>query len=132
MAEPGEPRDEGSFPPATRDKEDSMAEPQASETHEGGAVREPIETPTDVPAPRKFVRKRGVALVLTFVALALGGIATALLVFGQPLGIAISKAISLGSAFSVVWTIVRWALTVLVVMTLFAVFYYLGPNRKAP
>jgi membrane protein len=96
------------------------------------SAEEALDVAYDVPESRKFVRKRGVALVLTFVALALGGIATALLVFGQPLGIAISKAISLGSAFSVVWTIVRWALTVLVVMTLFAVFYYLGPNRKAP
>jgi membrane protein len=28
--------------------------------------------------------------------------------------------------------VVRWVLTVLAVITLFAVFYYLGPNRRPP
>jgi membrane protein len=96
------------------------------------ASEEALDVAYDVPASRKFVKKRAVALVLTFVALGLGGIATALLVFGQPLGVAVSKAVSLGGVFPVLWTIVRWALTVLVVVTLFAVFYYLGPNRRPP
>ena len=96
------------------------------------ASEEALDVGYEVPESRKFVRKRAVAIVLVFVALVLGGIATALLVFGQPLGDAIDNAVPLGGAFPVVWTIVRWSLTVLVVTTLFAVFYYLGPNRKPP
>ena len=94
------------------------------------AAEEALDVAYDVPESRTFLRKRAVAVALTFAALALGGIATALLVFGQPLGKAIDGALSLGSVFPVLWTIVRWAATVLVVMTLFAVFYSLGPNRK--
>jgi hypothetical protein len=40
----------------------------------------------EVPESRKFIKKPAIAIVLTFAALALGGIATAVLVFGQPLG----------------------------------------------
>jgi len=93
---------------------------------------EALDVAYDVPESRKFIKKRTVAILLTFIALALGGIATALLVFGKPLGVAINNAVSLGSVFPVLWTIVRWALTVVAVMTLFSVFYYLGPNRKPP
>jgi membrane protein len=96
------------------------------------SAEEALDVAYDVPESRTFFRKRAVAVALTFAALALGGIATALLVFGKPLGASIDRALSLGSVFPVLWTVVRWALTVLVVMTLFAVFYHLGPNRKAP
>jgi membrane protein len=54
-------------------------------------------------------------------------------VFGAPLGSAIEGHVGLtGTAFTLVWTIVRWLLTLIVITTLFSVFYYLGPNRGAP
>ena len=37
-----------------------------------------------------------------------------------------------GTAFIVVWTVVRWALTVIAISLLFSVFYYFGPNRESP
>jgi virulence factor BrkB len=37
-----------------------------------------------------------------------------------------------GTAFVVVWTVVRWLLTVIAISLLFSVFYYLGPNRESP
>jgi membrane protein len=95
-------------------------------------AEEALDVAYDVPESRKFLKKRAVAFVLMFLALLLGGVATALLVFGQPLGEAIADVVPLGGAFAVIWTIVRWALTVLAVMTLFAIFYYLGPNRQPP
>jgi membrane protein len=96
------------------------------------AAEEAMDVAYDVPESRKFIKKRAMAIILTVAALVLGGLATGLLVFGQPLGLALSRAVSLGGAFSVVWTVIRWGLTVLAVMTLFAVFYYLGPNRQPP
>jgi membrane protein len=53
-------------------------------------------------------------------------------VFGEPIGRTLEDNMPLGGAFMVVWTIVRWALTILALLTLFALFYYVGPNRKPP
>jgi membrane protein len=93
------------------------------------AVQDGLDDAYDVPESRGFLKKRTAALVLTLAALVLGGIATALLVFGRPLGEPIQDILPLGGAFAAVWTIVRWAVTVLAVVTLFSIFYRMAPNR---
>jgi membrane protein len=93
------------------------------------AVQEGLDRAYDVDESRKFVKKRGVGLVLTGVALVLGGVATALLVFGRPLGEPIEEVLPLGGSFPVVWTVVRWLVTVLAVVALFSAFYRIAPNR---
>ena len=37
-----------------------------------------------------------------------------------------------GTAFVVIWTVVRWVLAVIFISLLFTVYYYLGPNRETP
>jgi len=96
------------------------------------AVQVGLDVAYDVPEERTFVKKRAMGLLLTAIALLLGGIATALLVFGQPIGDAIDNHLPLGGAFLVVWTVVRWALTILALVLLFAMFYALAPNRETP
>ncbi|HEX4788104.1 MAG TPA: YihY/virulence factor BrkB family protein [Actinospica sp.] len=87
----------------------------------------------EVPKERKFFAQRLHSVPLMIATAVLGGAAAALLVFGAPLGKAIEGHVGIaGTAFLVVWTIVRWAATVLVVLMLFSVFYYLGPNRQTP
>jgi membrane protein len=93
------------------------------------AVQDGLDRAYDVDQSRKFVKKRGVGLVLTGAALVLGGVATALLVFGRPLGEPIERVLPLGGAFPVVWTVVRWLVTLLAVVLLFSIFYRIAPNR---
>jgi membrane protein len=65
--------------------------------------------------------------------LVLGGVAVALLIFGQPLGEWLQDLIPVGeNLFVYAWTATRWIVTLVVVTTLFAIFFYIGPNRAAP
>jgi len=97
------------------------------------ALQTGLDVAYDVPTDRKFVPKRLYAVPLMLATAVLGGIASALIVFGAPLGSAIEGHVGItGIAFTVVWTIVRWVLTLIVVTILFSVFYYLGPNRESP
>ncbi|HWC32489.1 MAG TPA: YihY/virulence factor BrkB family protein [Actinomycetota bacterium] len=91
-----------------------------------------LDVAYDVEEDRTFLKKRAMGMVLVLVALLLGGIASALLVFGQPIGEAIREHVPGGAAFEIVWTVIRWALAFLAVATLFALFYFIGPNRKPP
>ncbi|MDP8991683.1 MAG: YihY/virulence factor BrkB family protein, partial [Actinomycetota bacterium] len=98
------------------------------------ALQSGMDVAYDIPQERerKFAKKRATALLLLVVAAVLGGIATVLVVFGQPLGEALRDDLPLGGAFVVVWTVLRWALAIGALVVLFASFYYLGPNRETP
>jgi membrane protein len=97
------------------------------------ALQTGLDIAYDVPVDRKFLAKRLWAGPLMLATVVLGGIASALIVFGAPLSTAIQGHVGVaGTAFVVVWTVVRWVLTVVAISLLFSVFYYFGPNRESP
>jgi membrane protein len=97
------------------------------------ALQTGLDVAYDVPVDRKFLARRLCAAPLLLATILLGGISSALIVFGAPLGSAIaSHAPFAGAAFLIAWTVLRWLLTVVAVSLLFSVYYYLGPNRESP
>ena len=96
------------------------------------AVQVGCDVAYDITEDRKFLAKRAVALLLVLVTAVLAGIASALIVFGQPLGEAVRDHLPFGDAFVVVWTLLRWTLGLGALVVLFACMYSIAPNRETP
>ncbi len=95
------------------------------------ALEQALNIAYGVNRDRKFLARRLRAVGLMAPTLVLGGASAALIVFGAPIGGAISGHVPLrGTAFSVAWTIVRWVVTALLLSFLFSFLYSFGPNRQ--
>jgi membrane protein len=96
-------------------------------------LQQTLDVVYEVPTDRKFVARRTRALPMMIATAVLGGVGAGLVIFGVPVGSAIEGHVILtGTAFTVVWTVVRWVIAILAISLLFSVYYYLGPNREAP
>jgi len=78
---------------------------------------------------RPFWKVRAVSIILVV----LTGVVTAgmllMIVMGGIVGNAIAERAHFGSAFTWIWDLVRWPLAFCIVLLLFAVIYYLAPNK---
>ena len=92
-----------------------------------------LDAAYDIPKDRKFLSQRLVALELMVALGILGGAASALIVFGAQIGAGIAGHVGVaGSTFTAVWTAARWLAAIALIVFLFAIIYWIGPNRETP
>jgi membrane protein len=93
-------------------------------------VEEGLDMAYDLPLDRSFLGKRAVALPLLLGATVFGSAASALIIFGPQLGNVIKETAPIGgTAFSAVWTILRFVIALALMNFLMTLLYYLAPNR---
>jgi membrane protein len=93
-------------------------------------VEQGLDMAYGLPTDRSFIGKRGVGVVLLVGGVILGGAASALVVFGSPIGRLIRDTAPIsGDAFATVWTVLRWFVALILINLLFTLLYYLAPNR---
>jgi membrane protein len=80
------------------------------------ALQKGLNVAYDITEERKFVKARLVAFGMMIATGLLGGVPSPIFTFGE----------------STFFQVLGWILTVVAVVVLFSVFYYLGPNRESP
>jgi membrane protein len=97
------------------------------------ALETALDVAYEVPKSAKFIKKRLKSFVLILCTVVFGGLSSIFIVEGAPLGHSLSNLIGIhGIGFTIVWTVVRWVLTIILVSLLFSCYYYFGPNREIP
>ena len=96
------------------------------------AVTEGLNCAYSVAESRPWWKVRGIAMLLV-IGLSLFMIAaTVLLIFGPQLGSWIANGVGLGEVFTLTWNIVRWPVSIVLLMLSLAILYYFAPDVKQP
>ncbi len=91
-----------------------------------------LDVTYDVEDDRTFIKKRLMGFALLFAAFVLGGVAFCLVVLGGPIEDLVREHVATGRVLDWAFVSVRWAIALVAVTTLIALFYFIGPNRRPP
>jgi membrane protein len=96
------------------------------------AVINALNRAYDVKESRPYLLARLMAIILTIAMIVVIIIALLLPVFGETIGLFVFSHFGLSTTFLTVWNAIRWLLSFLVIITVFACLYYFAPNKRLP
>ena len=94
------------------------------------SVMEAMNVMYVVEEDRPFWKVYGLSIFMSLavVVLLLGSLV--LVVFGEPIGVAVADIVGLGSVFATLWSILQWPVVACVVLFAFALIYYFAPAAE--
>src|SRR5205807_1253940 len=95
-----------------------------------GSIVKAVNRAYDRVETRPFWKVRLISILLVFLTALTAAATVVLIIFGAPLGAAISRKAHLGGAWDVTWAVLRWPVTFAAVLLFFAFVYYLAPNLE--
>ncbi|PKR76930.1 ribonuclease [Halalkalibacillus sediminis] len=81
---------------------------------------------------RPFLKQRLVSIALTIAMILMVAIALALPVFGRLIGEFLFSYLGLSEGFLTLWESMRWAISIILMMTILTILFILAPNKKIP
>jgi membrane protein len=97
-----------------------------------GAFARAANVAWETPEGRPFYKLRPLQLLVTLVMVIMLAIVALALVLTGPIVEAVGGAIGVGDTAVTIWEIAKWPVLVVVVILMFSVLYYTGPNVKPP
>jgi membrane protein len=94
------------------------------------ALRASLNLSYDVKESRPFWRTRGTALLLTVLGSVAVLLAISMIALGGKAGLWLAAKVGLSQQYTLVWRVLRWPVTALVIMSIAALLYYLLPDVK--
>ncbi len=86
----------------------------------------------EVAEGRRFWKLRPIQIAVTVVMVLMAAVVAMAIVVTGPLAHAIGDVIGLGDTAVLVWDIAKWPVLLVVVLTMFAILYYVAPNVRLP
>jgi membrane protein len=94
------------------------------------SVMEAMNVMYEVEEDRPFWKVYGLSIFMSLAVVVLLVGALVLVVFGEPIGVAVADLVGLGSVFATVWSILQWPVVACFVLFAFALIYYFAPAAR--
>jgi membrane protein len=94
------------------------------------SVMEAMNVMYEVEEDRPFWKVYGLSIFMSLAVVVLLVGSLVLVVFGEPIGVAVADLVGLGSVFATVWSILQWPVVACVVLFAFALIYYFAPAAE--
>ena len=94
------------------------------------SVMEAMNVMYSVEEDRPFWKVYGLSIFMSLAVVVLLVGALVLVVFGEPIGVAVADLVGLGSVFATLWSILQWPVVACVVLFAFSLIYYFAPATK--
>jgi membrane protein len=94
------------------------------------SVMEAMNVMYSVEEDRPFWKVYGLSIFMSLAVVVLLVGSLVLVVFGEPIGVAVADLVGLGSVFATLWSVLQWPIVACIVLFAFSLVYYFAPAAR--